>query len=209
MSSDSEAAQRWAQQSLKPVGEVEASTEAPKPDTRIKIKLSVKAPNACSQSEEVQLTALPSDASAPFAWSTEDRYYVAALYSNKGKVIRCGSDARILMSVFTMEGRDGEGVPIKELYALAAEPRTSITASKLHCIVNIASVRVSAACADLRYAASQKPALLATAPPCLTVTEDGALVSTAAVDDRYYYFPVVKFTAPGSYCLRFASERSV
>jgi hypothetical protein len=53
MSSDSEAAQRWAQQSLKPVGEVEASTEAPKPDTRIKIKLSSKAPNACSQSEEV------------------------------------------------------------------------------------------------------------------------------------------------------------
>jgi hypothetical protein len=63
----------------------------------------------------VQLTALPSDASAPFEWSTEDRYYVAALYSNKGKVIRCGSDARILMSVFTMEGRDGEGVPIKEV----------------------------------------------------------------------------------------------
>jgi hypothetical protein len=68
---------------------------------------------------QVQLAALPSGGSAPFEWSTEDRYYVAALYSNKGKVIRCGSDARIQMSVFAMEGgEDGEGVPIKEVHVL-------------------------------------------------------------------------------------------
>jgi hypothetical protein len=54
MSDDSEAVQRWAQQTLKPVSEAESSTEAPKPDTRIRIKLSAKAGNACSQSEEVR-----------------------------------------------------------------------------------------------------------------------------------------------------------
>jgi hypothetical protein len=53
MSGDSEALQRWAQQ-LKPVSEQEASTQAPQPDTRIRIKLSTKAGNACSQSEEVR-----------------------------------------------------------------------------------------------------------------------------------------------------------